>query len=464
GVMERGGWDVMGRLVEEYHSLLVGGDPAGEWEGLREGMEARGLRFKERYICNVLRPFLLPEGHFAEVAAVSEDFFGAIRTLYQWLMEDGALRAQVGLSEVEEAALHIEPGFPSPDGIGRLDGFLDREGTLRFVEYNADSPGGMAFGQALAELFLEMPTMQRFAARYRLSVILPIGDILASLLSHYREWGGKKERPTIAIVDWEGMGTAGEFVLCRDYFNEAGCPSVITHPDALAVRDGQLWDEQSGQSIDIVYKRVLVGELLERLGLENVLTEAMRQHVACVVNSYRAQLIFQKSLFALLSECGDDPRFSPAERRAIRTHLPWTRIVREGYSDYHGQRVDLIDHLLMKQEELVLKPNSEYGGKGVMLGWECSSEAWRNALEEALRSDQPYIIQERIYVRTEPFPLLRDGALRFEERFMDIDPYVYAPGKVIGAGVRLGSSGLLNVTAGGGSAVPLVLVSGRSDR
>ncbi len=445
-------------LVATYHDLLLAGDPLAEWEQLRTGMEALNLRFKERPICNVLRPLLLERSRFEMVEAASTHFFGAIRTLYDWLMEDAALRAQVGLTDIEEAALHLDPGFPSPDGIGRLDGFLDTQGTLRFVEYNADSPGGMAFGHALADLFLPLPTMRRFAEQHALSAPFAISDVLHTLLAHYRAWGGQQMPPTIGIVDWEGLGTAPEFVLCRDHFIRAGFPALITHPGALAVRGGQLWDEASGQPIHIVYKRVLVGELLERLGLDNVLTEAIRQRAACVVNSYRAQLIFKKALFALLSEMAAHAPFPPAQRRAIQEHLPWTRLVRDTHTDFHGQRVDLLPWLAQNRQRFALKPNSEYGGKGVLLGWDTSQQTWEEGLLQALASQQPYVAQERIVVATEPFPLVRDGQLRFEERFMDLDPYTYAPDVVKGAGVRLGATSLLNVTAGGGSAVPLILV------
>jgi hypothetical protein len=446
------------RLIAEYHDLLVEGDPHAEWERLATGMEAQQLRFRDRYLCNVLRPLLLPRAKYREVVHASAAFYGAIGTLFEWLVEDEALRARMGLSAVEEAALAIDPGFPSPDGIGRLDGFLDLGGNLRFVEFNSDSPGGMAYGQILADLFLSLPVMQQFGERHRLSSIPTLPDILATLLAHYRVWGGEKERPCIGVVDWEGMGTATEFILCHDYFERSGYPALISHPAALAVRQGKLWDELSGRQVDIVYKRVLVGELLQQLGLDNVLTRAIRERAACVVNSYRAQLIFKKALFALLSELADDPHFWPAQRHAIRAHLPWTRIVQEGTEVYAGQRVELLPYLAEHRDNFVLKPNSEYGGAGVLLGWETTPEQWAQALVAAIESDEPVIVQERIYVRSEPFPLLVDGALRLEKRFVDLDPYTYAPGTVRGAGVRLGASGLLNVTAGGGSAVPMILV------
>lgn len=56
------------------------------------------------------------------------------------------------------------------------------------------------------------------------------------------------------------------------------------------------------------------------------------------------------------------------------------------------------------------------------------------------------------------FPIWQGEALQFVWRMMDVDPYVWRGQRVAHAGVRLGTSSLLNVSAGGGSAVPLFLV------
>ena len=454
----------MSDLHTPYHELLAAGDPLGEWEALQDGMRARGLTFGARPVCTVLRPMLIERARLDGLLAQSRAFYGALGALYRRLMADDALRATVGLTEVEEAALHIEPGFASPDGIGRLDAFVDEGGTLRFVEYNADSPGGLAFGHALGELFLGLPTMRTYAEGRDVAHYPAMDDILATLLAHYRAWGGLVERPRIGIVDWEGLGTAPEFALCREHFERAGYPALVTHPGALELRWGRLWDSPSGQAVDIVYKRVLVGELLARLGLDNILTAAMRQRAACVVNSYRAQLLFKKALFALLSEMADGDALGGldgAQAAALRRNLPWTRLVREGTTRHEGQTVDLLPYVAERRERFALKPNSEYGGAGVVLGWEVDDERWQRTLATAVASETPWIVQERILVATEPFPFVADGALRVEQRFMDLDPYTFGPLGVRGAGVRLGSGGLLNVTAGAGSAVPLMVVTER---
>jgi len=46
-----------------------------------------------------------------------------------------------------------------------------------------------------------------------------------------------------------------------------------------------------------------------------------------------------------------------------------------------------------------------------------------------------------------------------EHAMLDFDPYTWGGEEVEGAGIRLSPSALLNVTAGGGSATPLLIVS-----
>lgn len=48
---------------------------------------------------------------------------------------------------------------------------------------------------------------------------------------------------------------------------------------------------------------------------------------------------------------------------------------------FHGQEVDLLPFTLENRDRLVIKPNDEYGGKGVVIGWETNSVAWEQALQ-----------------------------------------------------------------------------------
>jgi hypothetical protein len=101
----------------------------------------------------------------------------------------------------------------------------------------------------------------------------------------------------------------------------------------------------------------------------------------------------------------------------------------------------------------VLKPNDDYGGHGVFIGWEMDEAAWSRAIELALT--RPYVVQERARLKKVSIPMFTDR-VRSEEMFIDFNPFLFH-NEVEGALVRLSCSSLLNVTAGGGQTALLVL-------
>ena len=61
--------------------------------------------------------------------------------------------------------------------------------------------------------------------------------------------------------------------------------------------------------------------------------------------------------------------------------------------------------ILEHRERFVLKANDEYGGKGIILGWETDAERWVQAMQTAL--DEPFVVQERVAVPKEGYPTLQ---------------------------------------------------------
>jgi hypothetical protein len=173
-----------------------------------------------------------------------------------------------------------------------------------------------------------------------------------------------------------------------------------------------------------------------------------------VVNSFRAKLLHKKMSLALLSDDRYEKLYTAAERRAIATHVPWTRKMREGHTTYGGKVVDLVDLVMKQRERFVLKPNDEYGGKGVVLGWTVEQHEWEQTVLTGLTAS--YVVQEKVSVPRYPFPVLLDR-VHYLDLSIDHDPYLFW-GTVSGCLTRLSSSALLNVTAGAGSVVPTYIV------
>jgi hypothetical protein len=204
---------------------------------------------------------------------------------------------------------------------------------------------------------------------------------------------------------------------------------------------------------------VLITELVEREGLDSHVVRAVRDRAVCMVNSFRCKLLHKKASLAVLSDERNARIFSGAERDAIAAHIPWTRVVEERVTTHHGRAIDLLPYISTNREHLVLKPNDEYGGKGILLGWETDQASWDAGIRTALA--EPHIVQERVALPTEAYPSMDGGAVRIADRMLDTAPYVAYGSYVDGCLTRLSTAALLNVSAGGGSSVPTFVLGGR---
>ena len=90
----------------------------------------------------------------------------------------------------------------------------------------------------------------------------------------------------------------------------------------------------------------------------------------------------------------------------------------------------------------------------MLVGDETAPDAWEAAAMAALA--EPWVVQERVTIPEEPFPVVEDGALRFEALKVNANPF-YAAGAEVGAVTRASRSAVINVSAGGGS-VPTFVV------
>ena len=74
---------------------------------------------------------------------------------------------------------------------------------------------------------------------------------------------------------------------------------------------------------------------------------------------------------------------------------------------------------------------------------------------------EPYIVQRRIALPSEPFPAIHDGALQLDDRIVDTAPFCWHGAWMDGCLTRISTSTLVNVTAGGGSTIPTFVVEPR---
>jgi len=446
----------LAEVIDAYHGMLDDETARASQAQLDDQMRLRGLFFGERALCTVLRPRFLSHEQYLFLQHAIRVVMPAFEKAHRAALADPALRAQFGLAGWEEELLRDDPGFAASSPTARMDTFFTADG-LWFTEYNGETPAAAAYCDVLSEVFYGLPVMQRFERDFNVTPLPGRHHVLAALLEAYRQWGGR-DRPYIAILDWSEVPTYSEFLLFEAYFREQGYHCLIADPRGFEYRHGQLL-ANGVTPVNLIYKRVLISELVDRCGLDHPVVRAVRERAACMVNPFRCKLLHKKASLAVLSDEANRSLFSAEEAAAIDRHIPWTRIVADRRTLYRGQPVDLLPFLARHQSQLVLKPNDEYGGKGIVLGWEVSPEAWTAALRQALA--EPYIAQERIRLPSEPYASLVDGQVRVIDRMLDTNPFIWSGQYGSGCLTRLSTAALLNVTAGGGSTVPTFVVEKR---
>jgi uncharacterized circularly permuted ATP-grasp superfamily protein len=414
--------------VARYNKLLDGSSNDLAWvDALHERMETAKLSAGGRLICPFLRPNFITRRQFESLVKTGEMLICAIDRMEQMVLANPALLARLDLLPAEKMLAAIDPGYQALEVAARLDTHLNN-GSLHFVQYNADSPTGGGYADALADLFWDLPPMKEFRKRYALAKIGSRKHLLQALLKSYKQFGGAK-KPNIAIVEFRAQFGSGqsEYELFRDYFREEGYNVELVAPEQLEYRNRVL--RRGSFEIDLVYRRLGVQEFLIRFDLGHPLVQAYRDRAVCVVNSFRSELAHKKAMFGLLTDDALTAKFPAAERKAIREHVPWTRLVQATKTSYGDRTVDLLEFIVQNRDKLALKPNDDYSDLHTYFGWEMEAGDWERALKQAQRS--PYVVQERVEPVRSVFPVMSFGSLEFREMQVDVHPHAYL-GKVQG--------------------------------
>ncbi|HEY0429285.1 MAG TPA: hypothetical protein VGC76_16005 [Pyrinomonadaceae bacterium] len=443
--------------VAYYHELLADFDLSESSRiALDEGLERTKLIFGGRRLSPYLRPHFVTAADWARVTKICETVWSALQKVKDAAVESEELLDELGITEIEKELVAVDPKYKQVSPNARLDSFLT-DSSYSYVELNGESPAGVAYADSATEIFMQLPVMRKFAERYDVRGFAGRPLMLEVLLGCYEEFLGRapEKKPVIAIVDLKDLPTQKEFELFKEYFQSQGYDSLICSPEDLEFDGEKL--SYAGVDIDIVYKRLLVNEYLPIMDEFPALLNAYKAGAICMVNSFRSKLVHKKAIFAVLTNEKYAHLFDEAELEAIRAHVPWTRKFREEKTFNRDEEIDLIEWTRANAHKLVLKPNDDYGGHGIYIGWNSSANDWEEAIKIAL-ADGDYLVQERVETSRELFPYLEsDGKIHMFEQLVDLDPLLFN-GIVGSAFTRLSTTELANVSSGGGM-VPTFIIS-----
>ena len=258
--------------------------------------------------------------------------------------------------------------------------------------------------------------------------------------------------PAFCIVDLPHVPTYNEFELVRDYLEHFGYPCEIADPRSLTCKGG--WIYANGRKIDILYRRLLTSEFLPIKDECKAYLAGYKAQKTCYLNTFRAKLVHKKAVFSFLTDEKYNHILSSTEREAILRHIPWTRKILDQRTTFRGLVIDLLEFIRANRKYFVIKPNDEYGGKSVTLGFAASQSEWDDAISQGVQ--QGFVVQEIVDIHKEPFIYKIDGTWQEVPTVLDLDPYLNGP-LMGGCLARISTTNLANVTAGAGTVPQFIL-------
>lgn len=440
--------------IDHYHELILKDISAAEeqLQQLYALQTEHRTTFGGRPLSHSLRPAFVSEEQYTKMQDVVYLIRQAILQIAASFFNDREHLQDLGLTEFELEMASIPTNVIRFSATARMDAFMT-ENSFKFVEVNGESPAGAGYSHHLAEVYRQLPVFQKFVKTHPIRFVSPLEHLLAGLLrSYHEEFDGRVEKPSFAIVDHLDVPTFNEFMLIKEYMERFGFSCEISHPKDLEIKDG--WIYANGRKIDILYRRLLMNEFHDIIDDCGAYLEGYKSQKTCYLNSFRSKLVHKKSIFAYLTDSRYTRILNTLQLQAIREHIPWTRVLRAQETNHQGRVVDLIEHIRAHREHFVLKPNDEYGGKGVVLGFESSQSEWEAGIQSAI--DQDYVVQEVVDIHREDFLMKTDQGWNKVPTVVDLDPYLNGP-LMGGCLTRTSTSNLANVTAGGGTLPTFIL-------
>ena len=400
-----------------------------------------------------LVPVFLKDSSVKLIADVGETLDRALdKVINAYIDGDQNVREYFPYPDIPEEWIKWDPGYKKPTVINRHDALFDGE-TLKFIEFNTDMPGARGWIGVYEQLFSQQSyckdLIETYANPERPNTLKMFLD---SMLSCYREAGGKKKNPRIGICSFKSYLVGSDAEIVRDYMIEQGYEANYLDPRELEYRNDGLYSNNIQFDLINLAIRFLFYKRYPR-ELKDFLA-AIGNKAVIPVNPFRAIIGAHKEVMALMTNDDFSYLFTKEESECIAKHVPWTRKLDETITlSPEGCDISLHDYLMSNKKTMVIKPTGGAGGQDVYVGAHTDDAKWQAVVDQCMGCSW-WIAQEAFDVPEYDFLTLSEGKVVKEKRNLNLNPYIFN-GKYAGTLGRASRSKVVNVSSGGGGLIPI---------
>lgn len=346
-------------------------------------------------------------------------------------IEDEDFRKKFRFPKLMEELILVENGYHINVPIARFDIFYKDYDNFKFCELNTDGSSAMNEDNTLAEILLETEAMKRFGRKYSFSLFELFDSWVKESLEIYKKFDPNNPKPNVAIVDFTESGTTEEFKEFKKAYMRNGYNCIIVDPRDLTYKDGKLYFKD--YKIDLVYRRIVTFELIEKAEEIPDFIEAYKNKAMCTIGSLRSQVVHNKIIFKILHDEDTLEFLNQEEREFIKKHIPYTGL-------FEGDK-KIFEEVLNNKDKYIMKPLDLNGSRGVFAGRDYSIEEWKRKLEEVWERD--YLYQEFYNPHKREFIVFNDRGVSVEEFGTITGLFMYNE-NLAGLYTRVGSKSIIS--------------------
>lgn len=348
------------------------------------------------------RPIVVPEATLARAAQDTLALFDLIAQLPERLFDGDLTRYGAALG-IDQRRIDLLRRFPlaGRTRYGRADFYHDGH-ALRLLEFNVASDLGGVDRCVAQEAMLAVPAMRALADE----VGLAFEHTGRRLAADLRAAAGDDE-PTVVVTC--APGGRRRFGHLLEAFAELMCGLGVDLRLAEAPELGTVRGRVAlrGAPVHVILRFFTIDDVIDDgVGEADGVAPWARPLLHAAVDGslvlwtpLDSTLLSNKGTLALLH--ADTTPLTATERALVRRLVPcsWILDADDG----------LLDFCLHQRERLILKPLRDFGGGGLLPGWETTPDRWRQELDDRL--GRGHLVQERVVPRTEPVADPRTGAV-----------------------------------------------------
>lgn len=420
-------------INKQYIDLILNNEEAyhEDYKLTVEKVKHSSAQYKGKPVPFLYHPFFVDDGIIKNFTKISETMASIGDKVTNEYIRNVDFRKKFGFPKWIEDLIELDNVYDINIPIGRYDIFYESYDNFKFCELNTDGSSAMNEDNTIGKILLETKALEDFSQNHKLRFFELIDTWVEESIKIYAKYDRDNKSPNVAIVDFTESGTSKEFEVFKAAYIDKGYNCIIVDPRELEYRDNKLYYKD--YRIDLVYRRIVTFELIEKAHEVKDFIEAYRNQAFCCIGSLRSQVIHNKIFFKILQDEDTLELLSQEERDFVKDHIPHTGI-------FAGD-VEVYNMVLENKDKYIMKPMDLNASQGVYVGRDLSHKEWEDRLKKDWNRD--YLYQEFVENFSRPYLIFKDGSFQVEDFNSVIGLFVYNE-KFVGSYVRIGQNNIIS--------------------